>query len=109
MALSDESPQKREAAALQLWNGGKRAEPALQAALRSDDPEVAAQARLILEKIRFGLSPQSSAELFRLLGQYRGGSDPLRRAALDALTGQGAGGECAAHRPPCRSAHRPRA
>jgi tetratricopeptide (TPR) repeat protein len=84
-ALGDLKPATREAAAAALGAMGRDAEPALQAASSSDDPEVAERASAILERFRFGLSPASPRDLVKLLAQYRTGPDALRTEALTKL------------------------
>ena len=76
--MGDLKPAVREAAADALWAMGRDAEPALQAASRSDDPEVAERAGALLERLRFGLYPGSPPALVKLLAQYRAGPDALR-------------------------------
>jgi tetratricopeptide (TPR) repeat protein len=85
-ALGDLKPSTRDAAAEALWAMGRSAEPALEGAAGSDDPEIAERARGLLERLRFGLSPGTPLQLVQLLAQYRSGSAAQRIDALEKLT-----------------------
>ncbi len=79
----------RRRATHELWRAGEAAEPALRAALESPDPEVASRARWILERVRFGLLPDTPPQLVQLIEQFRYGNDAARREVLRRLTESG--------------------
>jgi tetratricopeptide (TPR) repeat protein len=91
-ALGDQNPAKRDAAQDALCALGRRAEPALEAAAKSDDPEVAERAGAILWRVRSGISPASPPALLKLVARCREGNDEQRHAALTRLTAEGAQG-----------------
>ena len=65
----------------------------LCAAAASHNPELARRARVILEDLIYGLSPQTPAPVVEALGQYRsGGGREQKSAAADALAGRGIAG-----------------
>lgn len=64
---------ERERAMQRLWAAGVAAEPALRDALRSGDAEVVARARDLLDKIPFGITPDSPREFVELIATARAG------------------------------------
>ncbi len=87
--LGDDDFAVRRRATHELWQAGEAAEPALRAALESPDPEVVSRARWILERLRFGLQPDTPPHLVRLIEQFRYGNDSARRTVLQHLTESG--------------------
>jgi hypothetical protein len=85
-ALGDLKPATRDAAAAALSAMRRSAEPALETAASSDDPEIAERANGLLERLRFGISPGSPPQLVQLLAQYRSGSAAQRMDAVGKLT-----------------------
>src|SRR5262245_13707331 len=78
--------EAREEAADFLWRAGPVAREALEAASKSDDHEVATRAKGILEKVRYGIAPDTSPEVMELISKYRGGDTEAKRfAVLDLL------------------------
>ena len=87
--LGHNSYPVREAATARLWAFGPDAIRALEAAARSDDPEVRVRARAILDKLRYGILPNSPPDLVALAERYRRGDKAARRAVLGALLKKG--------------------
>lgn len=90
--LGDPDPTARDHASKAVWALGRQAEPALQAAARGPNPEIARRARAILRDFDYGLYPDAPREVFALLEQYRKGAPQERRAAIVQLAGQGVPG-----------------
>lgn len=63
----------RERATRLLWAAGAAAEDALRQATRSSDAEVVARARDLLDKIPFGITPDSPKEFVELIATARTG------------------------------------
>ncbi len=87
--LGDDDFATRRSASHLLWRAGDAAEPALRDALESSDPEVASRARWVLERLRFGLHPDTPPQLVQLIDQFRYGNEAARRAVLKRLTETG--------------------
>ncbi len=75
----------RRRATYDLWQAGDSVEPALREALQSPDPEVVARARWILDRLQFGLHPETPPQLVHLVQQFRSGTEPIRRSVLKRL------------------------
>ena len=75
----------REQATEQLWRAGLTARPALEAAAKSDDREVALRARSVLERFRFGIFADTPPETLALIEKFRGGREDEKREALREL------------------------
>lgn len=71
--LSSDVFKVREKASQELWKMGEDAVPILREAELSDDPEVAMRARVALEKIELGISPDTSPKILGLIDAYRNG------------------------------------
>lgn len=69
--LGADSFAAREKASRQLWLAGEAAETALENALQSGDKEVVRRARDILEKFRWGIYPDTPAEIVTLIERYK--------------------------------------
>jgi tetratricopeptide (TPR) repeat protein len=63
----------REKATGWLWSAGTAAEAPLRAVVTSNDPEVAARARDLLDKIPYGITPDMPRRFVELIGRARGG------------------------------------
>jgi tetratricopeptide (TPR) repeat protein len=87
--LGDPDAAVRDRATAGLWAAGKMAEPALQQASNSDDPEIARRARSLLNRIQLGLYPDTPQEVLDLIEQYPRGDAATRQAATTALANQG--------------------
>src|SRR5262249_22527879 len=83
--LGDGNFSTRERASEQLWKAGRIAEPALRAALQSDDAEVVRRARIILDRFKWGLYPDTPGEIVELVKQYRDGEPQAKQAVLEKL------------------------
>jgi hypothetical protein len=80
--LASETFERRESATQFLWRAWPASKPALEAAAKSSDAEVALRARHILEQARYGLAPDTPPEIVRLTRDYRQGDANAKRAAL---------------------------
>lgn len=88
--LGDDSFEVRQRATEWLWRAGEVVEPQLRAALKSTDPEIRTRAASVLDKVRYGLRPDTPPEIAALIDQFRhGGSLPARRQALAGLQAKG--------------------
>lgn len=83
--LTDGSFGVREQARGFLWRAGAPARAALEAATRSDDPEVALGAAGILWRLRVGIGPDTQPEVVGLIDRYRDGTPETRRDVLEQL------------------------
>jgi tetratricopeptide (TPR) repeat protein len=73
-----------------LWQAGLAAESVLRDALKSDDPEVRFRAAAILDKVRFGILPNTPPDILLLIDQFRhGNSATAKRQALLELQAKG--------------------
>jgi hypothetical protein len=61
----------RERATEYLIRAGEAAVPAVQAAVKSTDPEVALRARIVLKRVASGLPPGTSPELATLIDEFQ--------------------------------------
>lgn len=71
----------RERAMRFLWTAGEAAEPALREALKSGDAEIVSRARDLLDKIPFGITPDSPKQFVELIAAARTGG-PANFAAV---------------------------
>jgi tetratricopeptide (TPR) repeat protein len=85
----------REKATKLLWEAGKAADPAVQAAARSEDPEVRRRATEVLDKFRWGIYPDTPAEVVALIGRYQAGAGDVKETVVRQLLDRGGPG-CAA-------------
>lgn len=69
--LGADSFTQRENATMLLWSAGPAAEPLLRLALRSTDAEVVARATDLLDKIPFGIRPDSPRQLAAWISRAR--------------------------------------
>jgi len=79
----------REKATQLLWSAGRAAEPALIDASKSADPEVAERARELLDKIRYGIQPDTPAALQELVRRYHAGDIEAKREVVNRLFAEG--------------------
>lgn len=87
--LGDDSYRIREAAGEFLWRAGRAAEPALRRALDSSDAEIVARARDILEKFRYGIYPDTPAEVLALIERFRTANLSARQEIIQQLLRRG--------------------
>jgi len=83
--LGDNSFAVREGASKKLWAAGAAAETALEAALKSDDAEVVRRARDILDKFKWGIYPDTPAEIVALVQAYQSTEGNARRDIVQKL------------------------
>jgi tetratricopeptide (TPR) repeat protein len=83
--LGDNRFAAREEASRKLWAAGQAAEAALETAAKSDDAEVARRARDILAKFRWGIYPDTPADLVALINAYQSSEGSARDDALHKL------------------------
>src|SRR5205085_6057861 len=68
------------------------AEPALQAALASDDAEVKRRARELLDKFRWGVYPETPAKVVDLIAAYKSADEASKRRLIGELLKAGSHG-----------------
>lgn len=90
--LGDNSFAVREAASKKLWVAGSAAETALEAALKSEDAEVVRRARDILDKFKWGIYPDTPADIVALVQAYRATEGQAQREVLQKLLQAGPAG-----------------
>jgi tetratricopeptide (TPR) repeat protein len=83
--LGDNDFKVREDASKKLWEAGAAAEPALEKAIKSDDPEVARRARELLEKFHWGIYPDTPADIVALIRAYQTSGGSSRMDVLHQL------------------------
>ncbi len=73
----------RERASAFLWQAGQAAEPSLRQALATNDPEVRERVMTILEKLDYGIGPDTSQAVSDAIAQYKSGdrADAIRQLA----------------------------
>jgi tetratricopeptide (TPR) repeat protein len=91
--LGDQNFAVREKALMFLWSAGSAAEPALQAALKSGDAEVATRARSILEGFKYGIYPDTPPHIVDLVQQFRAGDSAKKEASVKKLFALGSLGQ----------------
>ncbi|MFL5329948.1 MAG: hypothetical protein ACJ8C4_13670 [Gemmataceae bacterium] len=72
--LGSEDYPTREKASEFLWAVGTPAEPALRKALQSNDTEVVSRARELLDKIPYGITPETPKKMVGLITRARAAS-----------------------------------
>ncbi|MBX9579236.1 MAG: hypothetical protein K2X87_02920, partial [Gemmataceae bacterium] len=82
----------REKAQADLWAAGPAAEPAVRAATRGPDPEVARRAWLVRAKFDAGLFPDTPPDVAERIIGYRDGDAAARAATVAALADRGPAG-----------------
>jgi hypothetical protein len=87
--LGDRNFAVREKASDNLWRAGSAAVSLLRQAARSDNAEVAARARYLLDRIRYDVPPDTPLDLAKLVGEYRSGDVNQQREALQELYQRG--------------------
>ena len=90
LQLGADDFRERQKASDLLWQAGLAAEGVLRESLKSDDPEVRFRAAAILDKIRFGILPNTPPDILLLIDQFRhGNSATAKRQALLELQAKG--------------------
>jgi tetratricopeptide (TPR) repeat protein len=82
----------REKATSLLWSAGRAAEPLLREALRSTDAEVVARARDLLDKIPYGVTPESPRQFMALVARARAASPSAWPEIVREMIEDGPGG-----------------
>lgn len=90
--LGDNDFKVRENATKKLWQAGAAAESALQKAAQSDDREVARRARELLDKFRWGIYPDTPADIVALIHAYQSSAGKPRMDVLQKLLDSGDAG-----------------
>jgi tetratricopeptide (TPR) repeat protein len=88
--LGDDDFRARENASKKLWQAGSAAEAALEKAIGSNDREVSRRARELLDKFRWGIYPDTPADIVALVRAYQSSGGVVRLEVLQKLL---AGGE----------------
>lgn len=89
LELADPSIAVRDQATRRLMEMGRSAESVLERAAASADPEISVRAREILLDFRYGLYPETPADIAALIRTYRRGKDMEKRAVIRALQRMG--------------------
>lgn len=87
--LAADDFQVREKATEFLWRAGSAAVPALEKAAAGDDFEVKFRAQGILDKVRYGVTPETPAEVAKLLESFRKGDLSVKHSILLRLKDKG--------------------
>jgi tetratricopeptide (TPR) repeat protein len=82
----------RQQASAALWKAGAAAEPALEAALKSGDPETVRRAREVLGKFRSGIYPDTPPRVLALIRRYQAVEPSVRSALVPAFCREGVTG-----------------
>ena len=90
--LGDNRFTVRESASKKLWEAGSAAEVALEKALKSDDSEVVRRARDILDKFRWGIYPDTPADIVALIRTYQSAEGNTRAETIQKLMESGPAG-----------------
>jgi hypothetical protein len=90
--LGDNDFAAREEATKRLWKAGEAAEPALQAAMSSDDAEVKRRARELLDKFRWGIYPDTPPKVVELITAYKAGDANSKTRLIGELVRAGSHG-----------------
>jgi predicted negative regulator of RcsB-dependent stress response len=90
--LGDDRYQVREQATMFLWLAGPAAEPYLQRALQSNDAEVVARAKDLLDKIPFGITPDSPKKYVALVARARAANATAWDGIVTELLSEGSDG-----------------
>jgi hypothetical protein len=96
--LGDNRFAVRENASKKLWEAGSSAEAALEKALHSDDVEVVRRAREILGKFKWGIYPDTPADIVALIQTYQSSEGNTRGETLQKLLEAGPAGLQAVHK-----------
>ncbi len=89
MELGNEEFAVREAASRHLWEAGETAEKALQQAAQSDDAEVVRRARLLLDKLKWGIYPDTPPRVVEIIHRFQAARPEQRPALVNELLGAG--------------------
>jgi tetratricopeptide (TPR) repeat protein len=87
--LGDARFAVREKASAFLRSAGRAAEPALRAALKSDDAEVVRRAQAILDHFKWGVFPDTPKPIADLVQRYQGGDEKTKQTAAKGLLALG--------------------
>ncbi|MGI8981121.1 MAG: hypothetical protein ACR2FY_17990 [Pirellulaceae bacterium] len=79
----------REKATDFLWRAGPAAIPALERAAGGDDFEMKFRAQSILDKVRYGITPETPADVAKLLESFRKGDLSVRISIVEKLRNKG--------------------
>jgi tetratricopeptide (TPR) repeat protein len=93
--LGDNRFDVRQEASRHLWETGRAAEPALAQAAQSTDVEVRRRANDLLDRFRWGIYPDTPADVVALIGRYQAGDVSAKQAVVGRLLDRGSPG-CAA-------------
>jgi tetratricopeptide (TPR) repeat protein len=80
--LGDEEFAVREEASRRLWEAGDAAEEAVREAAQSGDAEVARRSRLLFDKFKWGIYPDTPPRIVELIHRFHTAANPDQRAAV---------------------------
>jgi hypothetical protein len=87
--MGDNDYSVRQKATEFLWKNGRIAEPALKKALNDPDGEISSRAQEILEKLKYGIMPDTPPEVIDLAREYRSAAKEQKRAIAYQLVQMG--------------------
>lgn len=87
--LGADDYKAREDAEKFLWQAGKAAEAALMEATKSNDAEVVWRAQRILLDFKYGILPDTPADIRQLLRLYRDGDEETKRNIVNQIFERG--------------------
>ncbi|MCE9528385.1 MAG: hypothetical protein K8R36_20265 [Planctomycetales bacterium] len=87
--LAADDFKDREKATEFLWRAGPAAIPALEKAATSDDFEMKFRAQGILDKVRYGITPETPADVAKMLETFRKGDITVKQSTLIKLKDKG--------------------
>jgi tetratricopeptide (TPR) repeat protein len=87
--LGSDDADVRERAHQSLWKAGRTAEPALKAALKNPDPDVVLRAALLLNKFKWGIFPDTPADVAALVERYQSGDAAAKQEIAKQLLAKG--------------------
>lgn len=83
--LGSRETNRREVLTNEIWSAGREAIPLLQKLAEEENPEVFRRALFVLQRIRMGLKPDSSAELLKLAEAVNLATPEFRASRLTEL------------------------
>ena len=93
--LSDDDFRTRETATIKLWRIGDKAEPYISEAANTDNLEVRIRAKRMLNLFKYGIYPDTPAEVIALINQFRHGNLNSQTTAIQQLYSLGSMGTVA--------------
>lgn len=94
--LGHDDFEKRENASQRLWEAGPLAEAVLKEAINSNDAEVTRRSRELLDKVLWGIFPDTPIKVAEMIKRYKDGANvEAKRAIVQELLDEGIDGHTA--------------